>query len=104
MKPDGIAPAAAGPRLIRALRRAAADAGLDPLLLEASERPWASATYVGARHLVTFGIPASHARYHWLAALAETDLPMRGHVALPPAILSADDERVLLEVVTLESH
>ncbi|MDE0878222.1 MAG: hypothetical protein OSB00_06085 [Sphingomonas bacterium] len=94
----------AGRRLVRALRLSAAGAGLDPLLLSASERPWASATYVGARHLITFGIPASPDRHRWLASLVEADLAMRGHVALPPAILSTDDERVVLEVVTLESH
>ena len=93
-----------GRRLARALRLSAADAGLDALLLSASERPWASATYAGARHQLVLGIPASTARYRWLAGLAEAELAMRDHVALPPAILAADDERVTLEIVTLESH
>jgi hypothetical protein len=94
----------AASRLARALRASAADAGLDALVLSAHERPWASATYVGARHHIVLGLPASVARYRWLAALAEAELPMRGHVALPPAILLADDDTVKLEVVTLESH
>jgi len=93
-----------GRRLVRALRVSASEAGIDVLLVSATEHPWASATYVGARHQVTLGIPANPARHRWLAGLAEAELPMHGHIALPPAILSTDDERVLLEVVTLESH
>lgn len=94
----------AGRRLARALRQSAATAGLDALVLSANERPWASATYTGAHHQIVLGIPAGPCRHRWLAGLAEVDLPMRGQIALPPAILTADDERVMLEIVTLESH
>ena len=94
----------AGRRLARAIRQSAAAAGLDALVLSADERPWASNTYTGARHRIVLGIPAGTARYRWLVALEEAELTMRGHIALPPAILSLDDERVTLEVVTLESH
>ena len=102
MKLDAFTGAAR--RLARALRVSAADAGLDALILSSHERPWASVTYVGARHHIVLGIPASVARYRWLATLGEAELPMRGHVALPSAILSTNDETVTLEVVTLESH
>ncbi|TPG12622.1 hypothetical protein [Sphingomonas oligophenolica] len=94
----------AGRRLARALRLSAVTAGLDALVLSATEQPWASATYIGARHRIELGLPAGPARYRWLAGLAEAELPMRGHIALPPAILAADDDRVTLEIVTLESH
>ena len=106
MKMDMIGSPTAGAarRLARALRTSATAAGLDALILSTTERPWASATYVGARHRLVIGLPASHARHRWLAALAEADLPMRGHIALPPALLSTTDETVMIEVVTLEAH
>ena len=90
--------------LARALVAAATAAGCDATVTAIATRSWASATYVGAHHEVALAIRACVERYRWLASLAQADLPVRGHVALPPTILSADDGGVLLEVLTLESH
>ena len=88
--------------LARALRRSAIEAGCEPTIISVSGCPWASVTFAGERHHVVLAIPASTARYRWLAGLDETDLPMHGRIALPPTILSADDRTLELDVLTLE--
>ena len=90
--------------LTRALIASAAASGCDAAVVALHTRAWASATFVGARHVVTLASHACVGRYRWLAELAEIDLPVRGHVVLPPAILSAGDERVVLEIIALEDH
>ena len=92
------------PLLARALIASSIAAGCDATVTAQDSRPWASATYIGARHVVTLSSPACVTRYRWLAALTDIELPVRGHIALPPAILRADDDTVVLEVVALENH
>ena len=77
-------------RLVRALTRHAAQAGVSLCVEERHARPWASATFGGVQlHLLLHAAPAPAARV-WLDGLAEAELPMRGHVAMPPAM---DDVR-----------
>lgn len=63
--------------LLRALARSAADAGCPVTLSHLGERPWATATFSGARQTIrAVGDPASLGG--WLAMLPEAELPMRG--------------------------
>jgi hypothetical protein len=92
-------------RLARALVANAQAAGCTLTVEAAQAKPWASATYVGDQQsLVVHATPAAAAR-RWLAALADADLPIRGHVAMPPAMDGVEDTddgvRVRLTVLTL---
>ena len=69
--------------LLRALRRSAADAGLNVELQHEAETPWASATFVGGQHRVRVTGEALDA---WLDGLAEADLPVRGHLVADCAV------------------
>jgi hypothetical protein len=63
--------------LLRALSCSAAAADCRVLLSHVGERPWATATFSGARHTIrAAGDAAPLAR--WLAMLPEAELPMRG--------------------------
>ena len=63
--------------LLRALARSAVDAGCPVALSHDGERPWATATFAGARHTVSAQGDAA-ALALWLAMLPEAELPMRG--------------------------
>jgi hypothetical protein len=63
--------------LLRALSASAEEAGCTPVLTHAAERSWATATFVGARHIVQATAEAAGLA-RWLAMLPEADLPMRG--------------------------
>jgi hypothetical protein len=79
-------------RLIRALTRHAAGAGVTLCVETRHTRPWCSATYEGVQlHLTLSAAPAPVARV-WLGGLAEAELPMRDHVAMPPALDSIREE------------
>jgi hypothetical protein len=76
-------------RFERALTRHALAAGVLVVAERWRTRPWASATFEGVQLDLTLAAsPAAPAR-QWLAALADADLPMRGHVAMPPAVNAA---------------
>ena len=82
----------AAARLIRALTRHAAPAGVTLCVEPRHARPWHSATFEGVQlDLTLHAAPAPAARV-WLDGLAEAELPMRGHVAMPPAIDGIRDE------------
>ena len=66
--------------LERALLRGAERAGCPVLRLTAAWDRWASATFNGARHRLTFRAPRSAVLDRWIAALPEADLPLRGHL------------------------
>lgn len=95
-------------RLIRALAQDAAVAGCTATIAADGSRPWASATFVGERHRLTLTLTPVVAARRWLDALAEAELPMRGHVAMPPAIDAVAERdgalHVDLSVLTLHDH
>lgn len=70
--------------------------------------PWASATFNGARHRVRLGGRATAELEAWLQALAEAELPLRGHLVADLAILSSkvDGDRLCaeIEVLTVEER
>ena len=68
----------AGRRLARALEASAAAAGCAVRVTTSAEQPWASATFVGARHaLAVEGGPEAA---DWLAGLAGAVLRVPGHL------------------------
>lgn len=66
--------------LTSALLKNAERAGCPIAQLTADWDRWASATFNGARHRLTFRAPRSPALDSWIAGLPETDLPLRGHL------------------------
>ena len=66
------------PHLLRALRRSATEAGCPADLTHVGETAWATATFTGARHVVSaMGEPQALSR--WLMMLPEAVLPVRDH-------------------------
>ncbi|GHH20131.1 hypothetical protein GCM10008023_27700 [Sphingomonas glacialis] len=92
--------------LRRALERHADAAGCDVSVCVRDSTRWASATFAGARHTVALTLPDDPTGGLWLKALAEADLPIRGHLVADIVILSAtrhDEELVVaLEALTVE--
>ena len=76
-------------RLARALTADALAKGASVSIERCRSQPWFSATFEGVQLRLTLtASPAAAARV-WLAELGEAELPMRGHVAMPPAVDSA---------------
>ena len=56
-------------------------AGVTVRIVRSDATRWASATFAGARHeLVLRGQTQARRSTHWLAALPEAELPLRGHL------------------------
>lgn len=72
----------AGVRLARALQTMAIEAGCPVRVTAASERPWASATFVGARHTLVLEANPCAALDHWLAGLPEADIAVPGYLVV----------------------
>ena len=78
----------AGTLVARAIERDARRAGCVVTLSLRESSRWASATFIGARHHLALDGPDDTAFAHWLARLAEADLPIRGHLVADLAIVS----------------
>ncbi len=95
-----------GPRLERALIASAAAHDVPLTIVAATFQPWASATFVGARHALNLVADASDALDAWLGALAELELPIAGHLVADIELGSATREgalvRVAVAVLTVE--
>lgn len=94
--------------LARALECSADRAGIALTVEESRATGWASATFVGARHQLTVAGPASETFDRWLAALPETDLPMKDHLVadLTPISVerSAGTVTATIEALTVEER
>ena len=92
-------------RLARALERNARAEGVTATVRQCRSRPWSSATFEGVQVDLSVQAGPADAAMAWLAALAEAQLPMAGHVAMPPAIDAAaaldDGLLVALSVLVL---
>lgn len=92
--------------LERAVLAEAARGGLTLRVTAATARRWASATFVGARHLLTVEGEWDDRVPDWLRDLADADLPLRGHLVadLIVAALTRTDARftAAIEALTLE--
>ena len=93
----------AGTLLVRALRTmgAAFDIRVDSI----ASRPWASATFVGARHVVRLAAPAVPGLRSWLDALPEAEFALRGHIVADAVVDTTetigDECRIALGVLTI---
>ena len=96
----------AGTQLERALVRSAADAGIILTVVAAAATPWASVTFTGARHRFTLAAARSALLDRWLAALAEAEFRLRGHLvadlAVTGATHSGEPAEIVLEALTVE--
>lgn len=89
--------------LERRLRIAAEAAGVAATVGESDWTRWASATFVGARHRVP--IAGSGVAFDaWVAALADAELPLRGHLVADVAVVARSGDRVVVEVLTVEER
>lgn len=93
-------------RLAAALLATARGAGIDVAVTAHRSRPWASATFVGAHHVLTLLAPRSSGLGEWIAALPDAEMPMRGHLVASVAIDRIEDDgaavTLVLDVLTLE--
>ena len=96
-----------GATLTRSLTGTAAQAGCAIDVTANDWRRWASATFSGARHHLSFAGSPSVAFETWLALLGDADVPMPGHLVadLTVAAVRRAPERVEvdLEVLTVEA-
>ena len=94
--------------LERALLAGAKAAGCVVNVREADLTRWASATFMGARHMVTLTGAACPALTRWIDALPEAEFALRGHLV---ADLNVEAVRrngsavvVMLEILTVEER
>ena len=81
-------------RLARALEASAAAAGCVVRVTSVRERPWSSATFIGAQHaLVVEGAGAAE----WLAGVSAAALDVPGHVVAELIVEGHTIEGLLLE-------
>lgn len=94
--------------LERALIADAARAGAAIAVIEGESRRWASATFVGARHVLTLVAADSRQLAAWLGGLAEAELPIRGHLVADIAVVSrtraGGDVTAVVEALTVEER
>lgn len=92
--------------LARALATSAAAAGCDLIVTGGEWKGWASATFTGARHVLTMAGTDSDAARAWLGGLAELELTVRGHLVADVAVAATarGDGRVTagVEALTVE--
>ncbi|UZK66101.1 hypothetical protein [Sphingomonas sp. M1-B02] len=92
--------------LERALRASGEKAGCVVDILRSDMTRWASATFTGARHLMTLTGHASPAFDGWIAALPDAELCLRGHLVADCVVMRViyDASRAVatIEVLTLE--
>lgn len=77
--------------LNRLLAQLTALAGPESRVVQASSRPWSSATFVGAQHQVTVLLPSAVATGRFVESLPEAEFRIPGHI-VADAVL---DERAL---------
>ena len=93
--------------LLRALRGSFAT--FTPVFEEIRSRSWASATFIGARHDLTFrvtGEGADEAAQRLAATINVTEFHLRGHIVADIALISSEPceegVRLRLEALTVE--
>lgn len=94
--------------LLRALRKRAG-AGVKLTIEDIRSRPWASATFSGARHKLTFRMTgrSDDAPIHFSAGIEAAEFSLRGHIVADIAItgqerLSDNSFRLQVEALTVE--
>lgn len=94
--------------LERALAQSAERAGCAVAVVDSDWDRWASATFVGARHVMTLTGEDSDRLTAWLSGLAEADLPIRGHLVADVKVMRVErrDGRATarIEALTVEAR
>jgi len=90
----------AGTLLARALVADAARRGLAVTVRDWRSHPWASATFVGSRHVAILVVEGDAAA--WLAALPEAEFGLRGHIVADLVVARAGDGQIDLQALTLD--
>jgi len=88
---------------------ASAEAADCPVTIPASDvQRWASATFVGARHMLTLATQTSPQSDLWLAALPEAEFVIRGHLVADLTVTriarNGDAVTAELEILTVEER
>lgn len=90
----------------RAVQTMAQRQGCPVSVIANSSTRWASATFTGARHLLSLTAQPGAALDDWLANLADDDFTLRGHLVADVAISAVtrqpDAVAIDLDVLTLE--
>ncbi|RYD90820.1 MAG: hypothetical protein EOP61_28755 [Sphingomonadales bacterium] len=83
-------------------------AGCAVAIVQADMVRWASATFVGARHLVTLSARASPLLDKWLAGLPKAEFGLRGHLVADLVVVrtarDGDAVTLSLEILTVEAR
>lgn len=94
--------------LRRALEASAEAAGCPAALVASDWTRWASATFTGARHLLTLAAPPSAALDAWIAGLPDAELRLRRHLVADLVVdhvrRAGDRVTISLEVLTVEER
>lgn len=92
----------------RALIASARAADIAVQIVASDWERWASATFTGARHMLTVKAVPCPAFDAWLAALPEADLPIRGHLVADLTVLGvthgSGEAVAKLEALTVEDR
>jgi len=92
----------------RALTANAEAAGCPVAVQSADWTRWASATFTGARHMLSLSAPPSPELTAWIAALPEAEIALRGHLLADLSVVAARHARdtitIELEVLTVEER
>lgn len=89
-------------RLMRAVRASLGELRLDATTLERRSRPWASATFSGARHSLLLGFGSAQCAEHAARALPESEFDLPGHL-VADLTATASGARVSVEALTIET-
>ena len=94
--------------LERALLASAEAAGCPVAIAAADWTRWASATFAGARHVLTLSGAASPALDRWLVGLSDTEFALRNHLVADLSVIRvtrADGvATIALEALTVEER
>jgi hypothetical protein len=94
------------PQFERALRESAERAGCPIAISASSATRWASATFVGERHMLTITGTANPGFDLWIDGLPEAEWALCGHLVADLAVMARhrlDDQRTVeLEALTVE--
>lgn len=90
--------------LIAALAATALTAHITLTVVDTQERPWVSATFAGARHVVAVELAGADAAVdRWLADLPEIGFAMRHHIVADIAVAARGSGSAVIEALTVAS-
>ena len=100
MKMTPLTRADAGTLLARALVADAARRGLSVTVRDWRSHPWASATFVGNRHVATLVVEGDAAA--WLGALPDAEFSLRGHIVADLVAAHVGGGQIDVQALTLD--